>query len=108
MVEDAKLSAWKVFQTKGYTNYTVSLAVEMIVRSIVEDLRYTLPVTVLIDGYCEVHNCCLSVPCVIGRQGVHRRLKTQLNQQESLAFQNCARVVQEQIQYYQAEGGRIE
>jgi len=101
MVEDAKKSAWTIFQTKGYTNYTVSLAVELIVRSIVEDLRYTLPVSVLIDGYCDVYNCCLSVPCAIGRQGVHRRLKTQLNQAETLAFQNCARVIQSQIQFCQ-------
>ncbi|MEL7010095.1 MAG: lactate dehydrogenase, partial [Cyanobacteria bacterium J06588_4] len=98
MVEDAKRSAWTIFQAKGYTNYTVSLAVELIARSIVEDSRYTLPVSVLIDGYCDVYNCCLSVPCVIGRQGIHRRLKTQLNQHETEAFQNCARTIQQQIQ----------
>ena len=103
MVEDAKQSAWTIFKTKGYTNYTVSLAVELIVRSIVEDLRYTLPVTVLCDGYCDVYDCCLSVPCVIGRQGVHRRLKTQLNEQETQAFQNCARTVQQQIKYCQRD-----
>lgn len=102
MVEEAKKSAWTIFQAKGYTNYTVSLAVELIVRSIVEDLRYTLPVTVLIDGYGDVYNCCLSVPCVVGRQGVHRRLKTQLNEKELLAFQNCARIVQQQIQQCQS------
>ncbi|MGK7891139.1 MAG: malate dehydrogenase [Leptolyngbyaceae cyanobacterium] len=100
MVEEAKQSAWTIFQAKGYTNYTVSLAVELIVRNIVEDLRCTLPVAVLIDGYCDVYDCCLSVPCVIGQQGVHRRLKTQLNDQETLAFQNCASIVQQQIQRY--------
>lgn len=98
MVEDAKRSAWTIFQAKGYTNYTVSLAVGLIVRSIVEDLRYTLPVSVLIDGYCDVYDCCLSVPCVIGRQGVHRRLQTQLNEREIVAFQDCAGVVRQQIQ----------
>ena len=97
MVEEAKRSAWTIFQAKGYTNYSVSIAVELIVRSIVEDLRYTLPVSVLIDGYCDVYNCCLSVPCVIGRQGIHRRLKTKLNEKEVLAFRNCARIVQQQI-----------
>ena len=71
---------------------------ELIVRSIVEDLRYSLPVTVSIDGYCNVSDCCLSVPCVIGRQGVYRRLETQLNEKEVRAFQNCAYVVQQQIQ----------
>lgn len=98
MVEEAKRSAWTIFQAKGYTNYTVSLAVALIVRSIVEDLRYTLPVTVAIDGYCDVYDCCLSVPCVIGRRGVHRRLETRLNEREVLAFQNCARSIQQQIQ----------
>ena len=98
MVEKAKQSAWTIFKAKGYTNYTVSLAMEMIVRSIVEDSRYTLPVTVLIDGYCDVFNCCLSVPCGVGRQGVHYRLETRLNEAEVSAFQNCARVVQQQIQ----------
>jgi len=101
MLEDAKRSAWTVFQTKGYTNYTVSLAVALIVRCIVEDLRYTLPVSVLIDGYCDVRDCCLSVPCAIGRQGVHRRLETKLNAEEVRLFQNCARAVREQIQYCQ-------
>lgn len=103
MVEDAKQSAWTIFQAKGYTNYTVSLAVELIVRSIIEDLRYTLPVSVLIDGYYDVYDCCLSVPCVIGKQGVHRRLRTQLNEQETKAFQNCARVIRQQIQSSEAE-----
>lgn len=98
MVEDAKRSAWTIFQAKSYTNYTVSLAVEMIVSSIVEDLRHTLPVSVLIDGYCDVAGCCLSVPCIVGREGVHRRIKTQLNDEEVLAFQKCAHQVKQQIQ----------
>lgn len=98
MVEVAKQSAWTIFKAKGYTNYTVSLAVAMIVRSIVEDSRYTLPVATLIDGYCDVFDCCLSVPCVVGRQGVHCRLETQLNAEEVAAFQNCAHIVQQQIQ----------
>ena len=95
MVEYAKKSAWTILRGKGYTNYTISLAINLIVRSIVEDLRYTLPVSVLIDGYCDVYNCCLSVPCVIGRQGVHRRLETRLSQTEILAFQKCSCMVKQ-------------
>lgn len=107
MVEDAKKSAWTIFQAKGYTNYTVSLAVELIVRSIVEDLRYTMPVSVLIDGYCDVYDCCLSVPCAIGRRGIHRRLKTRLNQREVQAFQHCASIVQKQIQSYKSQTSSV-
>lgn len=105
MVEDAKRSAWTIFQAKGYTNYTVSIAVEMIVSSIVEDLRHTLPVTVLMEGYCDVFGCCLSVPCAVGREGVHRRIETQLNEKEVFAFQECARLVKQQIQNCQRFAG---
>ena len=59
--------------------------------------------SVLIDGYCDVYNCCLSVPCVIGRQGIHRRLETQLNERETQAFENCAHTIQQQIQFCQSQ-----
>lgn len=97
MVEDAKQSAWEVYHAKGYTNYAAAMAVQLIVQSIVEDLRYTLPVSVLIDGYCGVRDVCLSVPSVIGRQGISMRLNTALNDSESLKFNQCAAVVKAQI-----------
>jgi L-lactate dehydrogenase len=90
MIEDSKRSAWEVFKVKGYTNYAVAMAAQLIMQSIVEDLRYTMPVSVLIDGYCGVSDVCLSVPCVIGRQGVHLRLKPDLNAQERDLFRKCA------------------
>jgi L-lactate dehydrogenase len=62
----------------------------MIVQSIGEDLRYTMPVSVLIDDYCGVSDVCLSVPCVIGRQGVHMRMRPKLSDHEQDLFRTCA------------------
>jgi L-lactate dehydrogenase len=90
MIEDAKQSAWEVFRTNGYTNYAVAMAVQMIVQSIAADLRYTMPVSVLIDDFCGVSGVCLSVPCVIGRQGVHMRMRPKLNDHERSLFNTCA------------------
>ncbi len=98
MIEEAKRSAWEVYNTKGYTNYAVSMAVQMIAQSIVEDLRYTMPVSVLIEGYCNVQNVCLSVPCVIGRQGVFMRLSPEISDDEQSRFQKCAASVQSVIE----------
>jgi L-lactate dehydrogenase len=93
MIEEAKESAWQVFRVKGYTNYAVAMALQLIVQSIAEDLRYTMPVSVLIDGYCGVTGVCLSVPCVVGRQGVHMRMQPALNEREQTLFRKSADVV---------------
>lgn len=97
MIEDSKQSAWEVFRTKGYTNYAVAMAVQLIVQSINEDLRYTMPVSVLIDDYCGVSDVCLSVPCVIGRSGVHIRLRPKLSEHEQSLFRTCAERVRDVI-----------
>ena len=93
MLEDAKESAFEVLRAKGFTNYTVSMAVKMIVESIVRDLRYTMPVSARVDGFCGVRDVCLSVPAVIGRGGVRQLLKPDLDEKEQAAFRRCAEVV---------------
>jgi L-lactate dehydrogenase len=93
MIDQAKQSAWEVFNTKGYTNYAVAMAVQLIVQSIAEDLRFTMPVSVLIDGYCEQHDVCLSVPCVVGRAGVTMQLRPRLSDDEAEKFRRSAATV---------------
>jgi len=97
MIEEAKQSAWEVFRVKGYTNYAVAMAVQLIMQSIAGDLRFTMPVSVLIQGYCGVEDVCLSVPCVVGRQGVHMRMKPRLSAEEEALFRHSASCVRETI-----------
>jgi L-lactate dehydrogenase len=98
MLEDAKESAFEVLRAKGFTNYTVSMAVEMIVESIVRDLRYTLPVSVRVDGFCGVCDVCLSLPAVIGRGGVRLVLRPDLDEKEQAAFRRCAEAIRGTLQ----------
>jgi L-lactate dehydrogenase len=97
MLEEAKASAWEVYRAKGYTNYAVAMAVQMIVSAIAGDLGNTMPVSVLIDDFCGVSDVCLSVPCVIRRNGVHMRLKPNLDERERGLFRNSAAVVRKVI-----------
>jgi L-lactate dehydrogenase len=93
MLQEAKQSAFEVLRTKGYTNYAVAMAVRLIVESITRDLRYTLPVSVRMNGFCGVTDVCLSLPAVIGREGVHLVLNPDLDAQEQEAFRRCAEAV---------------
>lgn len=93
MLQEAKESAFEVLRTKGYTNYAVAMAVRLIVESIARDLRYTLPVSVRMNGFCGVSDVCLSLPAVIGRGGVHLILNPDLDDQERDAFLRSAEAV---------------
>lgn len=86
-----------IYQKKGFTNFGVAAATNAIVESIVRDEKRTMPLSVRIDGFCGVRDVCLSVPVVIGKNGVERVLKPALNAEEIEAFQKSAAIVRAAI-----------
>lgn len=89
---------FEVYKLKGHTCYAIALATMMIIDSIVYDLRHTMPVSTLIDGYLGCEDVCLSLPAVIGRSGVTRILHPTLADDEREAFRRSARTVREVIE----------
>lgn len=88
---------YKVAQLKGFTNYGVAMATVMILDSIAYDLRHTMPLSVLVDGFCGVNDVCLSLPTVIGREGVTRILHPPLSDDEQQLFLASADAVRQTI-----------
>lgn len=88
--ELARNAGHEVFRRKGYTNFAIALATAMIVEAIATDSHSILPVSTLIDGYLGVKDVCLSVPCVVGREGIVRMLPVDLNSIESELFRRSA------------------
>jgi L-lactate dehydrogenase len=97
MFREARESGYRVVQHKGYTNYAIALATTMIVEMIVNDMHGVVPVSVLIDGYLGLRDVCLSMPCVLGREGVIRMLPVELNEHEAAAFRQSARLLHDAI-----------
>jgi len=93
MAQVAAQAGLEVFRPKGHTNYTIALAAEAIVDSIAHNKRNTLPVSVLCDGYFGVRDVCLSLPAVIGRNGIERILKPNLNEEEQILFRQSADIL---------------
>lgn len=84
---------YEVYRRKGHTSYGIALATTAIVDSIVYDLRHTFPVSVHIEDYLGVNGVCLSLPAVIGRNGVTRVLYPTLEPDEQESFRTSAEVV---------------
>jgi L-lactate dehydrogenase len=90
-------SGYEVFRRKGYTNYAIAAAIAMVAGIVARDERRTLPVSTLIDGYQGVRDVCLSLPVVLGRGGIQRRLNPPLSPDEAGQFREAARAVRDSL-----------
>ncbi|MCA9086200.1 MAG: hypothetical protein KDA81_19215 [Planctomycetaceae bacterium] len=83
-------SGIEIFRLKGFTNFAVAKATAMVVEAILHDEHHTIPLSVLMDGDYNLHDVCLSIPVVIGRHGVTRRLRPRLEEAELAALRKSA------------------
>ena len=83
-------SAYGIIRRKGATYYGVAMAVERIVRAIVRDEHSVLPVSNLLQGQYGIDGLCMSIPAVVGRNGVEDTLEIPLSPAEREALRDSA------------------
>lgn len=94
---EASHAGYYVMSKKGHTNYAISMAVALIIEAIVWDTHRTMPLSVLVDGFLDEHEVCLSLPVVIGKNGIVQVLEPELGEDEISAFHKCAEIVRQGI-----------
>ena len=95
--ETVKKSAYHIIETKGFTNYIVSLAMLRILGAIVRDEHNVLTVSTVLNGEYGIYDLCLSVPCVISSNGIERATETRPSATEGAAIQGSAGVLRSVI-----------
>lgn len=93
LAEQARCGGHEVAREKGYTNYAVALSATLICQAIADDARTVLPVSTLVAGFLGVRDVCLSLPCVVGRDGVERILPVDLDEDEAGRLRRSASVL---------------
>lgn len=78
----ARNAAYKIIASKGATYYAIGAVVAHIVRKILTDAKSILPVSIPLHQYHDISGVALSVPCVVGRDGVERTLEIKLSWEE--------------------------
>lgn len=89
---EVKESAYRIIEGKGATNYAIGVAGARIVEAVLFDQNRVLPVSTLVD-FPGVGGVCLSIPSVVGREGVKFRLDVRLNRSEATALERSARSI---------------
>lgn len=91
-------AAYRIIERKGSTYYAIAAALLRIVEAIVRDQKTVLTVSSLIEGAYGIRDVCLSLPSVIGRNGVERVLSLALSADEEDRLRRSASSIRESIQ----------
>jgi len=75
-------AAYEIIKRKGSTYYGIAMAVTKICECIVGDQKSMLPISVELDGTYGLHDIALSIPTILGKNGVELILELPLSEVE--------------------------
>ena len=90
-------SAYEIIQRKGVTCYGIAMGVGRIAASIVRDEHAVLPISVVLNGQYGLDGLALSIPSIVGRNGLEEILEIPLSGEEESALRSSAQQMQEVI-----------
>ena len=80
--EDVRTAGAKVIALKGATFYAIALSVRRICECILRDTHSVMTVSAMIHDQYGINDVCLSLPFVVGAQGISRAIVPLLTRQE--------------------------
>lgn len=89
----AKNAAYSIIEGKQATYYAIGAGVAHLVNAVVKNKRVILPVSHLMEGEFDLRDVCLSVPAIIGREGVSGHLCLQFSPEELDALRQSAQML---------------
>ncbi|WP_249870710.1 L-lactate dehydrogenase [Oceanobacillus saliphilus] len=92
-------AAYDVITSKGWTNAAIAQAAITLAKAIVLDERSVYPVCTTLNGqYGYDGDVALSMPCIIGKNGVEQQLEIKLDEQEMKLLHKSAAYIQETME----------
>ena len=95
--EDVRDSAYEIIKRKGATYYGIAMAVGRIAACIVKDEHAVLPISVALEGEYGLDQVALSIPSIVGKNGLEKILELPLGESERGALEGSARQLKEVI-----------
>lgn len=80
----ARDAAYKIIAAKGATYYAIGVVINQLVHAMLTDAKRVYPLSITLDGEYGHKEVALSVPCVLGRNGIERIIELPLSEEEQL------------------------
>lgn len=95
IAENVKNSAYEIIEKKKATYYGVAMAVKRICEAIIRDEKSILPISSMMHGEYGIDGISLSMPAIVGKDGVETHVPIQLNEEETENLQKSAKTLQD-------------
>ncbi len=89
-VEETRKDAYKIITNKGATYYGIASAISHIVESIAKDSKKIMPLSSVLTGQYGLENIALSMPSILGRNGIEKIIDLPLSLEEQAALNASA------------------
>lgn len=93
IAEKVKNSAYEIIQRKRATYYGVAMTVKRICEVIVRDEKSILPVSTVMHGEYDIEDVVLSMPCIVGKDGIETKVPITLNESEAEKLKESAKIL---------------
>ena len=97
IAQEVKDSAYEIIQRKRATYFGVAMAVKRICEVIVRDEKAILPVSTSMHGAYGINDVVLSMPCIVGADGIEAQVPIVLNDEETKKLQDSAKILRETL-----------
>ena len=95
IAEDVKNSAYRIIEKKKATYYGVAVAVRRICEAIIRDEKSVLPVSSIQHGAFGIDGVALSMPAIVGKNGVEKQIPIKLSEKEQTELRKSADALKE-------------
>lgn len=95
--ENVKNSAYEIIEKKRATYYGIAMAVRRICEAIVRDEKSILPVSVFLEGEYGLNDVVLSMPAVLGANGLEKIIPVSLDEKELEKLRQSSETLKEII-----------
>ena len=90
IAEKVKNSAYEIIAKKRATYYGVAMAVKRICEAIIRDEKSILPISSLMHGEFGIDDVVLSMPSIVGANGIETKVPISLSEDEEINLKKSA------------------
>jgi len=94
IAEDVKNSAYEIIEKKKATYFGIAMAVKRICEAVIRNEKSILPISSMMHGQYNIEGISLSMPAIVGKDGVETQVPIKLSQSEADALKKSAQTLQ--------------
>mgnify|MGYP000033116372 CR=1 FL=1 len=95
IAQKVRNSAYEIISRKKATYYGIAMSVKRICEAIVRDEKSILPISSMMNGEYGITDIALSLPAIVGKNGVETKVPIQLNENETAKLLESAKCLKD-------------